>query len=162
MKKTLALTALLTSTLLNAHNTYHTSPFNHPMFGGEFLQEFERQFQNFDRQMDILQHSVYTMDTSSQQYFDKEANRYVVEIKSSGIDKNNFHISIHLGMLIIKAGQISQGDNESSSSHFSHMLSMPIDGDIENITAAFQEGVLRVFIPKLDQPKPQVREITIQ
>ena len=167
MKKTLALTALLTSTLLNAHNAHNahnrSNFFNHhPIFNDTFWHDFERQFQRLDRQMDRLQRSSNAISTSSSQYFDKDTNSYVAKVKTSGIDKENFNISTHKNRLIIKAKQSSKSNNRSSSSHFSQVVSIPMDGDTENIKAAFKDGVLTISIPKLDKPKPQIRKITIQ
>jgi HSP20 family protein len=59
-------------------------------------------------------------------------------------DKNN---------LIIKAKQTSKSNNRSSSSYFSQVVSLPKDGDVENIMTEFKEGVLKISIPKLDKPR---------
>jgi len=54
-------------------------------------------------------------------------------------------------------------DNQSatSSTSFSHAISIPRDGDKDNISADFKDGVLKVSIPKLDKPRSQVQKISI-
>jgi 7-carboxy-7-deazaguanine synthase len=44
-------------------------------------------------------------------------------------------------------------NNRSSSSYFSQVVSLPKDGDVENIMTEFKEGVLKISIPKLDKPR---------
>jgi HSP20 family molecular chaperone IbpA len=46
-------------------------------------------------------------------------------------------------ILIIKAKQNSKSNNRSSSSYFSQVVSLPKDGDVENIMTEFKEGVLK-------------------
>ena len=112
--------------------------------------------------MDRLQRDANAIRTYSKQYFDKASNHYVIKIKTSGIDKDNFNISTDKNRLIIKAKQNSKSDNGSSSSHFSQVVSIPKDGDVENIVAEFKEGMLKISIPKLDKPRSQIRKIIIQ
>ncbi|CAC9982197.1 hypothetical protein [uncultured Gammaproteobacteria bacterium] len=164
MKKTLAITILLTSTLLNAtHGSHQPNFFNHhPTFNQNFWRDFNHQFQQFNHQMNELQHDAHAVNTYSKQYFDKASNHYVVKIKTPGIDKVNFNISTDKNNLIIKAKQNSKSGNRSSSSYFSQVISIPKDGDADNIMTEFKEGVLKISIPKLDKPKPQTRKITIQ
>ena len=153
-KKTLAITVLLTSTLLNANGSYQSSFFNHqPAFNQGFWRDFNRQFQQFDHQMERLQRDNHAINPYSKQYFDKASNRYVIKIKTSGIGENNFNISTDKNNLIIKAKQNSKSNNRSSSSYFSQVVSLPKDGDVENVMTEFKEGVLKISIPKLDKPR---------
>ena len=162
MKKTLAIITLLISTTLSAHGPSQSNLFNHPMFNDGFWRDFDCQFQQFDHQINRLQRNARALSTHSKQYFDKDTNSYIIKIKTSGIDKDNFNISSDKNKLIIKAKQSSSDDNRSSSSSFSQMVSIPRDGDIDNIVAEFKNGVLKVSIPKLEKPRSQIRKITIQ
>ncbi|MDC9714231.1 MAG: Hsp20 family protein [Gammaproteobacteria bacterium] len=162
MKKILAITALLSSTLLNAHGLSQSNGFNHPMLNDGFWQDFNHQFQQFNRQMDRLQHSS-GMELQSRQFFDKDSNSYVIEIKTMGLNKNNLNISNDKNTLIIEGyKQTSDNQNSRSEGSFSHMMSIPRDGDTNNISAAFKKGVLSVSIPKLGKPKPQIQKIKIR
>jgi HSP20 family protein len=103
--------------------------------------------------MERLQRDNHAINPYSKQYFDKASNRYVIKIKTSGIGENNFNISTDKNNLIIKAKQNSKSNNRSSSSYFSQVVSLPKDGDVENIMTEFKEGVLKISIPKLDKPR---------
>lgn len=122
-------------------------------------------FKNIDRDMRRLRLQSNSFSTQSRQYFDKDKNSYVIEIKASGLDKNDLDISTEKNMLIIKGSQkIEKTSKHSSlrtSSNFSHSVSIPVDGDGENISADFNNGILKVSIPKLDKPKPKSQKINI-
>ncbi len=162
MKKTLVIMTLLISTTLSAHGYSQSNLFNHSMFNDDFWHDFNRQFQQFDHQINKLKNDTYALNAHSKQYFDKGTNSYVMEIKTPNIDKGNFNISSANNRLIIKAKQNSSSNNKSSSSSFSQVVSIPKDGDTDNITAEFKEKVLKISIPKLNKSRSQIRKITIQ
>ena len=159
MNKILLIIALLTSTLVSAHGTFQSG------FNNGFWRDFDRQFQKLDHEMNRLQHSANRFSSQSRQRFDKDSNSYVVEVKLSGLGKEDIDISTNKNMLIIKGmrNREKTSDNQSarSSASFSHSMSIPRDGDKDNISADFKDGVLTVSIPKLVKPKPQVKKISI-
>ncbi len=164
MNKILPVVVLLASTLTSAHSPFQSGFFNQG-FNDGFWRDFDRQFQRLDHEMNRLQHSANRFSSQSRQRFDKDSNSYVVEVKISGLNKEDIAISTHKNMLVIKGARNSEktGDNQSarSSTSFSHSMSIPRDGDTDSISADFKDGVLTVSIPKLDKPKPQVKKITI-
>ncbi len=164
MKKLIVVFSLFISSIAISHNPFH-SPFFHHGMGDSFWRDFDRQFQNIDRDMRRLRLQSNSFSTQSRQYFDKDKNSYVIEIKASGLDKNDLDISTEKNMLIIKGSQkIEKTSKHSSlrtSSNFSHSVSIPVDGDGENISADFNNGILKVSIPKLDKPKPKSQKINI-
>ncbi len=165
MKNILTAFALLISTALSAHGLSQSDFFNNSFNNGGFWRDFNQQFQQIDHEMNRLKHSVNRFSSQSRQYFDKDNNSYIVEVKLSGLGKKDIDISINNNMLTIKGVRNSEksSTNQSakSSTSFSHSMSIPRDGDKDNINADFQDGVLMVSIPKLDKPKPQVKKITI-
>ncbi len=164
MKKTIFLIGLLASSTLLAHNPFHSNFFNRG-FNDGFWRDFDHQFQRLDHEMNRLQHSANRFSSQSRQYFDKDNNSYVAEVKISGLGKEDIDISTHKNMLVIKGARSNEkttnNQSSKSSSSFSHSMSIPRDGDTDNIKADFKDGVLIVSIPKLDKPKPQVKKITI-
>ena len=160
MNKILLIIALLASTLVSAHGPFQSG------FNNGFWRDFDQQFQRLDHEINRLQYSANRFNSQSRQYFDKDSNSYVVEIKISGLGKSDIDISTNKNMLIIKGASSSEktSTNRSarSSSSFSHSLSIPSDGDKDNISADFNDGVLKVSIPKLDKPISQIKKITIQ
>ena len=164
MRKILPIIALLASTLVSAHGPFKSGFFNQG-FNDGFWRDFDRQFQKLDHKINRLQYSKNRFNSQSRQYFDKDSNSYVIEVKLSGLGKKDIDISAHKNMLVIKGMHHSEttSDNQSakSSTSFSHAISIPRDGDKDNISADFKDGVLKVSIPKLDKPRPQVQKITI-
>ena len=160
MNKILPIIALLTSTLVSAHGPFQSG------FNNGFWRDFDQQFQRLDHEINRLQYSANRFSSQSRQYFDEDNNSYVVEIKISGLGKSDIDISTNKNMLIIKGVSSSEktSTNRSarSSSSFSHSLSIPSDGDKDNISSDFNDGVLKVSIPKLDKPISQIKKITIQ
>lgn len=155
MKKALIIATLLISTALSAH--YNRSSF----FDDNFWDNFDHKFQEFNHQIAKLQHK-YAQRMESRQYFDKNTNAYILEIKTQGIDKRNLDIETTSNKLTVKGKQAKNTDNAHSSNAFSFATNIPNDGDADNIVVSFKNGVLKVSIPKLKQAKPQVRKITIQ
>jgi HSP20 family protein len=164
MRKILPIIALLASTLVSAHGPFQSGFFNQG-FNDGFWRDFDRQFQKLDHKINRLQYSTNRFNSQSRQYFDKDSNSYVIEVKLSGLGKKDIDISAHKNMLVIKGMHHSEttSDNQStkSSTSFSHAISIPRDGDKDNISADFKDGVLKVSIPKLDKPRPQVQKISI-
>jgi HSP20 family protein len=165
MNKILPIIALLVSTSIGAHGPFQ-SGFLNQGFNNGFWRDFDRQFQKLDHEINRLKHSANRFSSQSRQYFDEDNNSYVVEIKISGLGKSDIDISTNKNMLIIKGASSSEktSTNRSarSSSNFSHSLSIPSDGDKDNISADFKNGILKVSIPKLDKPSSKVQKIIIR
>ncbi len=157
MNKILPIAVLLASALVNAHGPFQSGFFNQG-FNNGFWHDFDQQFQRLDYEMNRF-------NSQSKQYFDKDSNSYVVEVRLSGLSKKDIDISTHQNTLVIKGSRNSErtsnNQNTKSSTNFSHTMSIPRDGDKDNISANFKDGVLTVSIPKLDKPKPKVQKITI-
>ncbi len=165
MNKILPIIVLLTSTSIGAHGPFQSGFFNQGLNNG-FWHNFDQKFQQIDHQLKQLKHSSNTFRTQSRQYFDKNNNSYIVEIKISGLNKNDIDISTKNNRLIIKgtnsSEKTSNNQNSRSSLSFSHSLSIPDDSDKDNISADFKDDILKVSIPKLNKSKPQIQKITIQ
>ncbi|HBN58654.1 MAG TPA: heat-shock protein Hsp20, partial [Gammaproteobacteria bacterium] len=87
MNKILPIIALLTSTLVSAHGPFQSG------FNNAFWRDFDQQFQRLDHEINRLQYSANRFNSQSRQYFDKDNNSYVVEIKISGLGKSDIDIS---------------------------------------------------------------------
>lgn len=164
MNKILPIAVLLVSTLVSAHGPFQSGFFNQG-FNDGFWHDFDRQFQRLDYEINRLQDSENRFNSQSKQYFDKDSNSYVVEVKLLSLGKKDIDISVYKNTLVIKGSRNSEktsnNQNSRSSTNFSHVMSIPRDGDKDNISADFKNSVLTVSIPKLDKPKPKVQKITI-
>jgi HSP20 family protein len=156
----LLLSILLISSTISAHNDLFGHDFNH-----NFWRDFEQQFQQFDDRIKQIQNSSNVV-TQSKKYFDNQANNYIIQIKVNGLSKENLDISTNDGSIFIKGSiqkvQNTDQSSSTSSSSFFQSFTLPDDVDTDNINASFSNNILSISIPKLEQPEPKIRKITIQ
>ncbi len=96
----------------------------------------------------------------------KDEIQVVAEIP--GIPKENVKLQLHDGMLTISGERKAPEDpkdsqwlrQEISYGSFSRTIELPERVDAENVTAEYQNGVLRVTLPKHEAVKP--KDITIR
>jgi len=81
---------------------------------------------------------------------------YHLEIDLPGVKKEDIEISVNDGVLTIsgerKLEKKEEKENytriESFFGRFERSFKLPIDADVDNIEAKFENGVLKIFIPK--------------
>lgn len=120
---------------------------------------------------------------SSKQPFAKQATKYpavniqakddgfVLELAAPGLNKENFHIQFNQDQLTIAYKPAEQQENaqpeyalqEFALRAFSRSFAFQKQLiDEENITAAYQDGILRLELPKKEAAKPKApKQITI-
>jgi HSP20 family protein len=96
---------------------------------------------------------------------------YNVDIVAPGFKKEDFKVNVQDDMLTIsaetKAETSEQGDNkqynrrEYSYSSFTRSFQLPDNAKDDNISANYSEGVLKLTIPKSEQPVKATKEISI-
>ncbi len=156
---------LLLAVLLISNATIANQAFQSNHLNGNVWSNFNQQFQQFNNKMrDMQNSSIFGAQTN--RYFDDKTNHYVIEIKVSGLTKENLNITAKNNMIHIEGGikktEKTANSSRSSSKRFSQSYSLPNDADSENIDAEFKENILIVSIPKLDTPKPQVNKVIIK
>jgi HSP20 family protein len=96
---------------------------------------------------------------------------FEVEVAAPGLTKNDFKIQLKHDLLTIssekeiedetKEGQ-SFSQREFSYQSFSRSFSLPNTADSEKIAARYENGILRITIPKKEEARPKpVRQIAI-
>ena len=102
----------------------------------------------------------------------KESNDdFEVEVAAPGFTKNDFRIELEHDLLTIssekeienetKEGQIFSL-REFSYQSFSRSFAVPHTADSENIGAKYENGILRIIIPKKEEARPKpARQIAI-
>lgn len=98
---------------------------------------------------------------------DKDA--FIVTLEAAGLEKNDFEISWHDGVLSISGERKQEKDGAEKNyfrrerffGRFSRSVSMPGDVQPDKITAAYQDGVLTVTLPKAEQAKPKQIEVGV-
>jgi HSP20 family protein len=97
-------------------------------------------------------------------------NEYIVEADLPGYDKNGIEIRYEDNLLTISAEQNEiteeKGDNyihrERRRGSFSRSIPVPENVNGDAIKASFNNGVLRVTLPKVTPSKPKGRKIDIE
>ena len=100
----------------------------------------------------------------------ESANAYHLEVAAPGIEKNDFTIKLDGTLLTISAVKKEEGSNEivkSIRKEFSNKgfkRSFTVDEKIEaaNIEAKYENGILKLTLPKKEEIKAASKDITIQ
>ncbi|WP_066633178.1 Hsp20/alpha crystallin family protein [Labilibacter marinus] len=92
----------------------------------------------------------------------EDDNQYLIELAAPGLDKNDFNIEFNNGKLTIsaerkeKAEEVKFKQREFNYAGFTRTFVVPKqkveDG---NISAAYENGVLSVALPKREEVKPK-------
>ncbi len=97
-----------------------------------------------------------------------DENGYHLEIDLPGVKKEDIEISVNEGVLSVagerKLEKKEEKDNytriESFFGRFERAFKLPNDADLDNIDAKFENGVLKVFIPR--KAKPEGKKIEVK
>jgi HSP20 family protein len=92
---------------------------------------------------------------------------YYLEIDLPGVKKENIEISVNDGVLTVsgerKLEKKEEKPNytriESFFGRFERAFKLPPDADLDNIEAKYEDGVLKIFIPKKQKPEGKRIEV---
>ncbi|MFN3557484.1 MAG: Hsp20/alpha crystallin family protein [Bacteroidales bacterium] len=121
---------------------------------------------------DWSNHNFSTTGTTLPSVNIKESNDdFEVEVAAPGLSKNDFKIELDRDLLTISSdkkveNETKEGQHftrrEFSYQSFSRSFTLPNIVDSDKIKAVYENGILRVVIPKKDEVKPKpVRQISI-
>ncbi len=91
-------------------------------------------------------------------------NEFEVELAAPGFVKTDFNIELNHDMLTISSEKKITSETkdeqqfarrEFSYQSFSRSFTLPNSADIDKIKAKYENGILRVSIPKKDETKPK-------
>ena len=91
-------------------------------------------------------------------YTDKE--NVFVRAELPGVERDALNVELTDDQLTISASRNSGNENDSSES-FSRTISLPESVQGEKVTAAYQDGVLTVTLPKVEAVKPRKIAVNI-
>ncbi len=101
----------------------------------------------------------------------ESSDEFEVELAAPGFDKNDFNIELNHDMLTVSSekkveNEIKEGQQfarrEFSYQSFSRSFTLPNTVDGEKIRAKYENGILKVVIPKKEEAKPKPpKQITI-
>jgi HSP20 family protein len=87
----------------------------------------------------------------------KEAKEsFTLEIAVPGMKKEDFNITLNDGILTVSCQKTKENDGENdgyltrefSASAFSRSFSLPKDVDDEHVSASYEDGILRINLPR--------------
>lgn len=100
----------------------------------------------------------------------EEKDKYVLIMEIPGVSKEDVHLTVQDGMLIIKGErkrtELPEGArwlrNEMFNGQFSRSIILPAQVDTGKINAEYQDGVLRIEMAKKEEAKPKEIEIQVK
>ncbi|MBE5321134.1 Hsp20/alpha crystallin family protein [Pedobacter sp. MR2016-19] len=95
---------------------------------------------------------------------------YHIELAAPGLKKEDFKVAVERDMLTISTEQRIENNTEGkiynrreySYSAFTRSFTLPESANVEQIQAAYTDGVLKLNIPKKEEAKAIARQIEIQ
>ena len=126
-------------------------------FFDEFLNELPAKFEN---RLSMPPVNIHETD-----------NNYELELSAPGRNKEDFKINLENGLLTIgferKEENTTENGNKTIRREFSYQSfkrSFTLDDKIDtnNIQASYENGILKLVLPKKEEAKPVKKEISIQ
>lgn len=96
-------------------------------------------------------------------------DKFMVRAELPGVDKQAVSVSIDENVLTIKGTKkfvdAKDGEQwkrvETQYGEFSRSFTLPEEVDVDNVSAAYQDGVLELGIPKIEPAKPKMIDVKI-
>ena len=130
-----------------------------------------KELQDIERKIGIVLNAnkpVQKVETFSPLVNEKVTDKgYIIEVDLPGVKKEDIEISVEDGILTIrgerKLEKKEEAENytriESFFGRFERAFKLPADADSENIEAKYEDGVLKIFIPKKQKDSGKKIEI---
>src|SRR5437867_12597049 len=93
----------------------------------------------------------------------EEGDNIVVKAELPGVDKSNIDVQVENNVLTLRGER--KRDNEVKSENlyrterffgaFTRSFTLPVSVDTEKIRAEYKDGVLQVFLPKVEEARPR-------
>lgn len=97
----------------------------------------------------------------------EEGNQYLITAELPGLNEQQVHLEVHGNTLTIHGERKSEEKKEHDRYHvmeskygsFQRSFTLPEDADVENISAEFEQGILKVQVPKSSTGKTKKIQI---
>lgn len=95
---------------------------------------------------------------------------YQIELAAPGLGKEDFKVNVERDMLTISTEKKTERSEDDKSytrrefnyAAFTRSFTLPESADVDRIQASYQEGVLKLHLPKKEEAKAISRQIEIQ
>ena len=124
---------------------------------------------------DAFERSMFPVESKSVPGFRTDIremeDRYLLEADLPGFRKEDIDLELKEGVLTISAVHEEEKEQKDEQGSYlrrerrsgSYRRSFQLSGIVEDaISAAYEDGVLKLTLPKQGEPEPQVRKISIQ
>ena len=96
-----------------------------------------------------------------------EEDKYVLHAELAGLDPDkDIEVTVGAGYLTIKAERYDKAEARQRSEFrygtFSRTVSLPATAVEDQVTAAYDKGILTVTVPLKGQDKPETKRITVE
>ncbi|HEV7232318.1 MAG TPA: Hsp20/alpha crystallin family protein [Bacteroidia bacterium] len=99
----------------------------------------------------------------------EDENQYMVELSAPGFNKENFKLEVHKGVLSISGNHEEEKETkeknysrkEYNRGSFVRKFTLPESAKEDAIDAKYENGILKVSIPKQEEAKRAPKEIRI-
>lgn len=99
----------------------------------------------------------------------EESNRYMIEVSAAGYSKDSLSIGVEDDTLFVKGETQSETENkeerwisrEFRSGSFKRSFSLGGKVKTDAINAKYEDGILRIELPKVEQDVKRTKEISI-
>lgn len=99
----------------------------------------------------------------------EEEGQYVVELSAPGFDKNDFKIEVNESILTVSGKHEAEKEvkeknftcKEFNYGSFQRSFSLPQEINEETIDAKYENGILKIALPKKEEVKKPAKEIKI-
>jgi len=101
----------------------------------------------------------------------ENSDAFEVEVAAPGFEKGDFKIELNNNLLTISSEKKVEGETkedeqftkrEFSYQSFCRSFSLPVTVKSEKISAKYEQGILKVLLPKKDEAKPKpIKQIAI-
>lgn len=96
--------------------------------------------------------------------------KYVISVAAPGMKKNDFKIDVDGNMLVISSETESEKKEEESNytrreynySSFERRFTLPDEVEADKIDAKYEDGVLKINLPRKDGHKATIKKISVQ
>jgi len=97
-------------------------------------------------------------------------NNFSIKVDLPGVDKKDVKITVQNDVLTIKGEKKQESEKKDESYHrvercygsFQRSFTLPASVASDNIDASFDNGVLSINIPKLEEAKPKEIEVKVK
>ncbi|MGE5213279.1 MAG: Hsp20/alpha crystallin family protein [Nitrospirota bacterium] len=97
----------------------------------------------------------------------ESGDHFVAVVELPGMRKEDIEISLHDGTLTISGERKSESNNGESAQRteryvgtFRRSISLPTRVDASKVSATYQDGILRVTLPKAEEAKPKQIQVS--